>query len=81
MRERLGDVPTGPAFDHGEATEPLFALFEFFQNAQRRNWRREAVVAGFDQLRAAGEFYVEEERPGAANHALGQKLVGDSLRR
>ena len=56
MRERIGNVPTSPSFDHRKPTEPLFAYFQFLQNSKRRDGRREAVLASFDKLRASGDL-------------------------
>src|SRR5258706_14439128 len=70
-----------PTLYHSEATDPLFTFFKFFQNAERRDRRREAIISGLEQFRAASESYIEGERPGAANYTLGQQLVSDSFRR
>ena len=79
MREFVRDVPVRPAFNHCEATEALLTLFEFLQNSQRCNGRREAILSGFEQLRAAGKFDVEKQRPLATLDPFADELVNDAF--
>src|SRR2546426_4082107 len=81
MRKRISNVPTGPSLYDCESTEPLFAFFQFLQDAKRRDRRREAVLAGFDELRAAGDLDIEEQGPSAPNDAFAQKFIGYCFRR
>ena len=79
MREFVRDVPMRPAFNHCEAAEALLTLFELLQDSRRRNGRREAILSGLEQLRAAGKFDVEKQRPRATQHAFADEFVNDAF--
>ena len=79
MREFVRDVPMRPAFNYCEVAEALLTLFEFLQNSRRRNRRREAILSGFEQLRAAGKFDVEKQRPFPTQDAVADEFVNDAF--
>src|SRR5438552_11043849 len=81
VSERSGYVPSGPTLDHCKPAETLFALFELLQDAERRYRRREAIIAGPDQFRAAGKLDVKKQRPLPAQNSFAYQPANNSFGR
>src|ERR1043166_4350193 len=76
-----GNLPTRPAFGDRDAVQSSLSRLQFGDDTQRRNWRREVILAGLQRGAFTGGLEIELQWPLVFDNSFSDQSVDNYRRR